>query len=249
MDRGEIAKVWAASRRLRVGAGDDLHAEHPPELLALTRRADHATDGVALSQADASDHWRRNVDIVGARQQAAASNEAVAVVDDLEDPLGPDLPMLFRLRGEDALNGAGELLLLGDGDADVLRRGDQLWCGHVREDREGEKSLSGEVGLGEDLNVDCGGALWWAHHDVRIAAWSAGASGTAIAHVIHGCVHLPAWGVSNPLSNRPTPAARCAWGDARTLRDPRRVVNAPGRRRAGRYVSATCRPSPSTSRP
>ena len=45
------------------------------------------------------------------------------------------------------------------------------------------------------VDVGCGSALRRAHHEVRIAAWSARASGAAIAHVIHGCVHLPAWGV------------------------------------------------------
>ena len=66
MDWSQITEVWSSACRLWVGARDDLNAEHPPELLSFARCANHATNRISLSQADAAQHRRRNVDIVSA---------------------------------------------------------------------------------------------------------------------------------------------------------------------------------------
>ena len=177
--------MWTLSRRLWVGTGDDLNAEHPPELLALARCANDAADRVALAQAESAHHWRRNVDIVGAWQEAVASNEAVAVVDNFENALGPDLALLVGLRREDLLDYGGELLLLGSFNAELLRCGDELGCLHVGECGKGDEAFGGEVGLGEHLDVSRKRALRHAH---GVWVWSAAAgwsSWAAVSSVVH----------------------------------------------------------------
>ena len=112
MDRGEVTEVWASACRLWVCPGDNLHAEHSPELLPFARCANDATNRVSLSQADAAQHGRRNVDIVRTRKESVASNESVSIINDLKDPFGPNLALLLSLRCKDLLDHVREIFLL-----------------------------------------------------------------------------------------------------------------------------------------
>ena len=177
--------MWTLSRRLWIGAGDDLNAEHPPELLAFARCTNDATDRVALAQAQSAHHWRWNVHIIGAWQKAVTSNEAVAIVNDFKDALGPDLTLLIGLRREDLLDYGGELLLLGSFNAELLRCGDELGRFHVGECGKGDEAFGGEVSLREHLDIGRQRALWHAH---RVWVWSAAAgwsSWAAVSSVVH----------------------------------------------------------------
>src|SRR5204863_4275479 len=86
VDRGEILEDRAPAGGLEVDAVDAVDPDQAPVLLALARRADGAGDLVADPQAVAADLAGADVHVVRARQEAVAAHEAVALVDDVEDP-------------------------------------------------------------------------------------------------------------------------------------------------------------------
>ena len=97
-------EVRAALGGLRVDAVDRLDAEQAPVLLAVLGRADDAADAVAGAQAEASDLRGRDVDVVRRGHEAAPAQEAVAVVDDVEDAGRVDLAAALDLALEDVLD-------------------------------------------------------------------------------------------------------------------------------------------------
>ena len=98
--------------RLRICSRDDLYSKHPPELLPFARCANDATNGISLSQTNAAQHGRRNIDIVRTWEESVASNESVSVINDLKDPFGPNLTLLLCLRRKDLLDHARQIFLL-----------------------------------------------------------------------------------------------------------------------------------------
>ena len=104
VDRRQVPEVRAAAGGVGVDAVDAVDADQAPELLALARRADRAGDAVADAEPEAADLARRDVDVVGARQQAVAAHEAVAVVDDVEDAEGIVEPGALGLGLEDLVD-------------------------------------------------------------------------------------------------------------------------------------------------
>ena len=104
MDRRQVAEDRTAAGRLGVDAVDGVDAEHAPVLLGLARRADRAGDAVADPQAEAADLAGADVDVVRARQQAVAAQEAEALVDDVEDAGRVVVAGALRLALEDELD-------------------------------------------------------------------------------------------------------------------------------------------------
>ena len=104
VDRRQVPEVRAAAGGVGVDAVDAVDADQAPELLALARRADGAGDAVADAEAEAAHLARRDVDVVGAGQQAVAAHEAVAVVHDVEDAEGIVQPGTLGLRLEDLVD-------------------------------------------------------------------------------------------------------------------------------------------------
>ena len=76
--------------------------------------------------------------------------------------------------------------MLGGFNAKLLCCGDELGRLHVGECGEGDKTLGGEVGFGEHLDIGRERALWHAH-GVWIwptaAGWSSWAAVTSVVHI------------------------------------------------------------------
>ena len=94
-------------RRRAVSGSTPLTAStrsRPKYFSRLARGADRAGDAVAGAQAEAADLARADVDVVRARQQAVAAQEAEAVVDDVEDAGGVVVAGALGLALEDAVD-------------------------------------------------------------------------------------------------------------------------------------------------
>ena len=86
VDRGQVVEDGSAAGGLDVDAVDGVDAEQAPVLLLLARGAHGARDAVADAEAEAADLAGGDVHVVGARQETVPAHEAVALVDDVEDP-------------------------------------------------------------------------------------------------------------------------------------------------------------------
>ncbi len=106
----------AVLRHFRVEAVDRFDAEQAVVLLAVFRGAHLAGDVIAGPKPKAADLRLADVDIVGARQQALAAQEAVPVIDDLQDAAGRNggLALLWRQFGLLAVRVELALLLTRD---------------------------------------------------------------------------------------------------------------------------------------
>ena len=126
MDRSLGVEMRTATGGLGVDAVDRVDAHEAPVLLAALGRARDASDAVARAQPEASDMAGADVDVIRAGHEAAASHEAVAIVDDVEDAGDVLLAAALALALHDALD---ELLLaqpVGAGDLQVAADADEL---------------------------------------------------------------------------------------------------------------------------
>src|SRR5207253_5464530 len=97
-DRGERFEVRSALRDLGVDAVDGLDAQEAEVLLVVLRRSGLSGDVVARAEPEASHLARADVDVVRRGKEAAAPQEAEAVLDDLEDALREDVALRLGLR-------------------------------------------------------------------------------------------------------------------------------------------------------
>ena len=114
VDRGQVVEDGPVTGGFDVDAVDGIDAEHPPVLLGFARRANGAADPIADPEAEAADLAGADVDVVWARQEAMAAEEAEALVDDVEDAGRVGVAGALRLALEDALDEV-VLALLGAG--------------------------------------------------------------------------------------------------------------------------------------
>ena len=87
-DRDERVEVRAALGDLGLDPVDAVDPQQAPVLLLVLRLAGLAGDAVAGAQAEATDLRRGDVDVLRRGHDAVDAQEAEALVDDLEDPLG-----------------------------------------------------------------------------------------------------------------------------------------------------------------
>ena len=120
-DRRQLVEVGPPPGGLRVDAVDRLDAQHAEELLVVLRRPHVAGDAVPGAQPEAPDLRLRDVDVLLARQQPLAAQEAEAVLDDLEDPLAVDVALLLGLGLQDAVDEVVALVARVAGDAERAR--------------------------------------------------------------------------------------------------------------------------------
>ncbi len=133
-DRGEVLEVRAAPRELGVDAVHCFDTQEREVLLRVLRRAGLAGDEVAGAQADAPHLARGHVYVLRRGEEVRAAEEAEAVLDDLEDALGEDVPLGLRLGLKDAHDdvvfrrGTGEV-----GDPELLGGLEHLLWVHLEE--------------------------------------------------------------------------------------------------------------------
>ena len=122
-DGRERFEVRSAFRDLGVDAVHGLDAQEAEVLLVVLRRSGLAGDVVAGAEPEASHLARADVDVVRRGKEAAAPQEAEAVLDDLEDALREDVALRLGLRLQDARDelrfggrgrDVGDAELLGD---------------------------------------------------------------------------------------------------------------------------------------
>ena len=130
VDRRQVVEVRPATSGLDVDAVHGLDPQQAAVLLAFDRRTGGAADAIPDAQAEAADLGRGDVDVVGARQQAVAAHEAVALVDDVEDAGGVDVAGALRLALEDAVDEV--VLAIGRNriEVEVARDGSELRHAH-----------------------------------------------------------------------------------------------------------------------
>ena len=104
VDWRQGVEVRSALGRLGIDAVDRLDPDQAPVLLAVLGLADDATDTVAGAQAETADLRGRDVDVVRRGHDAAPAQEAVAIVDDVEDAHDVDLARPLDLALDDALD-------------------------------------------------------------------------------------------------------------------------------------------------
>ncbi len=117
MDRGQVTEDGTRPGGVGVDAVDRIDPEHAPVLLGLARRADGARHAVADAEPEAADLARADVDVVGAREQAVAAQEAEAFVDDVEDAGGVVMAGALGLALEDQVD--EDVLALAAGGIDL----------------------------------------------------------------------------------------------------------------------------------
>ncbi len=128
-DGRQVLEVRAILGDLGVHPVDRFDAEQAVVLLAVLGWPDLARDVVAGAQAEAADLRLGDVHVIGAREHRLAAEEAVSVVDDLQDAAREDVALSFGLMLEEAED---ELLLLEGavaGQAEVFRDVQQLLAG------------------------------------------------------------------------------------------------------------------------
>ncbi len=118
---------------LGVDAVDRVDPEHAPVLLGLARGADGARHAVADAQAEAADLARADVDVVRARQQAVAAEEAEALVDDVEDAAGVVVAGALGLALQDEVDEDVLALAAGGVELEVARDLAELRHAHLAE--------------------------------------------------------------------------------------------------------------------
>ena len=94
--RGQILEAGAVARLFGVEPGDRVDAEQRRVLLVVRRRAARPFDVVALAQGEPPGLADGDVDVLGGRQVAAAAQEPVALVAQVEHAL--DFDHLTRIR-------------------------------------------------------------------------------------------------------------------------------------------------------
>src|SRR3990172_6979478 len=112
--------------RLWIDPIDRLDPHQAPVLLAVLGLADGAAHAVARAQAETPDRRRRDVDIVQAGHKAVPAQEAVAVVDDVEDAGHVDRATTLDLALQDALDQVVLAHLGRVGEAQLAADMDQL---------------------------------------------------------------------------------------------------------------------------
>ena len=154
MERRQVLEQHLVARAIGRIEIDLADLEQREVALAILRRADEAGDGVAGAQVEAADLAGRHVDVVRAGEIGAVggTQEAEAVLQDLQHAVAVDVLAVARMRLEDAeddvlLARAGQAL-----DAHGLGHLDQLVDRLGLEHRQVHRALGGrELGLADDL--------------------------------------------------------------------------------------------------
>jgi murein L,D-transpeptidase YcbB/YkuD len=153
VERGEVVEEDLLLRHLGALEVDRLHAQQGEVALALLGRTHLAGDGIAGVQIEALDLRGRDVDVVGTGQVVVGrrTQEAVALGQDLQHPLGEDQAVLLGLGLEDLED---ELLLAqpaGALDLEFLGEAQQLGHGADLELLQLHALLGGGRGGRRDL--------------------------------------------------------------------------------------------------
>ena len=127
-DRRQALELRPALRLLRVDAVDRLDAQQAVVLLRVLRLPHLPGDVVAAAQAEAPDLRLRDVDVVRARDQSVAAQEAEAVVEDRQHAAGEDVAVALRLPLEDAEDQLRRLHRRCVVDAALRREVDQVFA-------------------------------------------------------------------------------------------------------------------------